>query len=77
LIYEAAPFWPNLLNCCSTGEIALINHEPRKATVTVGSKEPLVCVKLDRERFERVLGPCEEILRRNIAHYEQFKGSKK
>jgi hypothetical protein len=59
------------LNCtCAAGEIALLNHEPRKATVTaVGD---LKCAKLDRGRFERVLGPCEAILRRNIEHYKKF-----
>ena len=32
--------------------------------------------KLDRARFERVLGPCDDILRRNMANYEKFTGSK-
>ncbi|KAB0371813.1 hypothetical protein FD755_016751, partial [Muntiacus reevesi] len=30
------------------------------------------CVKLDRPRFERVLGPCSDILKRNIQRYNSF-----
>lgn len=52
------------------GEIALILDRPRAATVT--ARGPLKCVKLDRGRFERVLGPCSEILKRNIQHYNSF-----
>jgi len=52
------------------GEIALILDRPRAATVTATG--PLKCVKLDRARFERVLGPCSEILKRNIQHYNSF-----
>lgn len=52
------------------GEIALLLKRPRAATVkAVG---PLKCVKLDRARFERVLGPCVEILKRNISQYNSF-----
>eukprot|EP00039_Didymoeca_costata_P026649 m.16319 g.16319 ORF g.16319 m.16319 type:complete len:303 (+) comp5662_c0_seq1:47-955(+) len=53
------------------GEIALLTKEARKATVTAVGK--VKCGKLDRARFERVLGPCEEILRRNMEKYEKFK----
>lgn len=52
------------------GEIALILDRPRAATVT--AKGPLKCVKLDRARFERVLGPCSDILKRNITQYNSF-----
>ncbi|KAG1706988.1 cAMP-dependent protein kinase regulatory subunit [Nymphon striatum] len=52
------------------GEIALLLDRPRAATVK--SSGPLKCVKLDRDRFERVLGPCGEILKRNIAQYNSF-----
>nr|WIM01501.1 cAMP-dependent protein kinase type I regulatory subunit [Limnephilus lunatus] len=52
------------------GEIALLLDRPRAATVrAVG---PLKCVKLDRARFERVLGPCADILKRNITQYNSF-----
>jgi len=53
------------------GELALINPEgKRKATVT--AKGQLKCVKMDKERFERVLGPCTEVLRRNAERYQKF-----
>jgi len=52
------------------GEIALILDRPRAATVT--ARGPLKCVKLDRARFERVLGPCSEILKRNIQQYNSY-----
>eukprot|EP00040_Diaphanoeca_grandis_P039870 m.260408 g.260408 ORF g.260408 m.260408 type:complete len:306 (-) comp39835_c0_seq1:274-1191(-) len=55
------------------GEIALLNNEPRKATVTaVGS---VTVGKLDRDRFERVLGPVEDILRRNMDNYKTVTGT--
>jgi cAMP-dependent protein kinase regulator len=53
------------------GEIALLNKEGRAATVTASG--PVKAAKMDRERFERVLGPCEDILRRNMENYKQFK----
>lgn len=52
------------------GEIALLLNRPRAATVV--ARGLLKCVKLDRGRFERVLGPCGEILKRNIQHYNSF-----
>jgi len=52
------------------GEIALMLDRPRAATVT--AKGQLKCVKLDRARFERVLGPCSDILKRNITQYNSF-----
>mmetsp|Transcript_11120 Transcript_11120/g.33276 ORF Transcript_11120/g.33276 Transcript_11120/m.33276 type:complete len:275 (-) Transcript_11120:187-1011(-) len=53
------------------GEIALITHKPRAATVT--ATKATTCARLDRDRFERVLGPCEDVLRRNMENYEKFK----
>jgi len=52
------------------GEIALLLDRPRAATVVASSG--LKCVKLDRARFERVLGPCSDILKRNISQYSSF-----
>jgi len=49
------------------GEIALLLDRPRAATVV--AKGTLKCVKLDRGRFERLLGPCRDILKRNMATY--------
>ena len=53
-----------------TGEIALLLDRPRAATVVANGV--LKCVKLDRARFERVLGPCSDILKRNISQYSSF-----
>lgn len=58
------------LSVSSAGEIALLLNRPRAATVV--ARGPLKCVKLDRPRFERVLGPCSEILKRNIQRYNSF-----
>uniref|UniRef100_A0A915EN48 Cyclic nucleotide-binding domain-containing protein n=1 Tax=Ditylenchus dipsaci TaxID=166011 RepID=A0A915EN48_9BILA len=46
------------------GEIALLLDRPRAATVV--AKTPLKCAKLDRARFERVMGPCKEILNETL-----------
>ncbi|KAA8581756.1 hypothetical protein FQN60_003337, partial [Etheostoma spectabile] len=56
----------HMLHC----EIALLMNRPRAATVV--ARGPLKCVKLDRPRFERVLGPCSDILKRNIQQYNSF-----
>uniref|UniRef100_A0A2K5V627 Cyclic nucleotide-binding domain-containing protein n=1 Tax=Macaca fascicularis TaxID=9541 RepID=A0A2K5V627_MACFA len=39
---------------------------------TLVARGPLKCVKLDRPRFECVLGPCSDILKRNIQQYNSF-----
>uniref|UniRef100_A0A915IKB8 cAMP-dependent protein kinase regulatory subunit n=1 Tax=Romanomermis culicivorax TaxID=13658 RepID=A0A915IKB8_ROMCU len=52
------------------GEIALLLDRPRAATVV--AKTPLKCIKMDRARFERVMGPCSEILKRNISNYNSY-----
>lgn len=63
--------WGDVLIILShPGEIALLLNRPRAATVV--ARGPLKCVKLDRPRFERVLGPCSEILKRNIQRYNSF-----
>lgn len=56
------------------GEIALLTNRPRAATVI--SVNEIECVKLDRDRFNRVLGPCEEILRRNMEAYNRYMANK-
>lgn len=53
------------------GEIALLLDRPRVATV-VAVDGPLKCAKMDRARFERLLGPCSDILKRNIALYHSY-----
>ncbi|XP_065347486.1 cAMP-dependent protein kinase type II regulatory subunit [Cloeon dipterum] len=50
------------------GELALVTHRPRAATAVA-----VDCVKLaflDVEAFERLLGPCMQIMKRNIEDYE-------
>ena len=52
------------------GEVALITRQPRAATVTAcGSVE---CVMLDIKVFTRLLGPCMELLKRNMATYKAY-----
>lgn len=52
------------------GEIALLQGDKRHATITATTD--VRCAKLDRKRFERVLGPCSELLKRNMDLYKQF-----
>lgn len=52
------------------GEIALLLDRPRAATVV--AKTPLKCVKLDRARFERVMGPVRDILKRSVDNYNSY-----
>lgn len=46
------------------GERALIKNEPRAANVI--AKTDIVVLSLDRHMFKRLLGPIEEILKRNV-----------
>lgn len=50
------------------GERALIMNQPRAATVVTAG--PVKCVRMEREKFTRLLGPCEDILRRNMQTYQ-------
>ncbi|OQV20091.1 cAMP-dependent protein kinase regulatory subunit [Hypsibius exemplaris] len=52
------------------GEIALLFDKPRAATVRADGD--LKCVKLDRQRFERLLGPVSDILKRNVTQYHSL-----
>lgn len=49
------------------GEIALLTMRPRQATVT--AKGTVKCLSLDRKTFKRVMGPLEDILKRNLDGY--------
>lgn len=49
------------------GELALLRNEPRAASVK--AKTDLVVLKLDRLSFKRMIGPLEEILKRNMEMY--------
>jgi len=50
------------------GEMALITMEKRKATVKANGK--VRCGELSVDAFERLLGPCKEIMRRNQSDYD-------
>lgn len=51
------------------GELALVTNKPRAASAyAVGEVK---CLGIDVQAFERLLGPCKEIMKRNIAHYEE------
>lgn len=50
------------------GELSLITHKPRAASAVVA--ETCKLAFLDVETFERLLGPCREIMKRNIDKYE-------
>lgn len=50
------------------GELALVTHQPRAASVYAVGKT--VVASLDILTFERLLGPCMDIMKRNIGDYE-------
>jgi cAMP-dependent protein kinase regulator len=52
------------------GELALLKGEPRAANVI--AKSDLTLLALDRVAFNRVLGPLNDILKRNTKKYEKF-----
>jgi cAMP-dependent protein kinase regulator len=49
------------------GELALLHNEPRAANVVAKTAVRVLC--LDRRSFKRLLGPLEDILRRNTTRY--------
>jgi len=51
------------------GELALVNHAPRAATVA--AKDDVRVAFLDVCAFERLLGPCMDIMKRNTEEYEE------
>ncbi|XP_057337213.1 cAMP-dependent protein kinase type II regulatory subunit [Microplitis mediator] len=50
------------------GELALVTHKPRAASAYAVGNVKLAF--LDVEAFERLLGPCMELMKRNIDDYE-------
>lgn len=53
------------------GERALIKGEPRYANI-IAKSEFVKVISLDRDSFKRLLGPIEELLKRNIEKYQNF-----
>lgn len=51
------------------GERALLKNEPRAANIVATSQ--MQVVSLDRKSFNRLLGPVELILMRNIENYSK------
>uniref|UniRef100_A0A1I8PGF8 cAMP-dependent protein kinase type II regulatory subunit n=1 Tax=Stomoxys calcitrans TaxID=35570 RepID=A0A1I8PGF8_STOCA len=51
------------------GELALVTHRPRAASVYAASDDVKVAF-LEVEAFERLLGPCMDLMKRNIDDYE-------
>ena len=49
------------------GELALVENSPR--TASVYAKGDVTAAYLERDSFERLLGPCIDIMKRNIEHY--------
>ena len=54
------------------GERALIKKEPRAANIVATSDE-LELVSLDKDSFNRLLGPVETIMKRNMEIYAQYR----
>jgi len=52
------------------GERALLKNEPRAANVVAQSN--CVLVSMDRHSVKRLLGPLEELLKRNFEVYEKY-----
>lgn len=52
------------------GELALLKGEPRAANVIASSQ--LKAISLDRNSFKRLLGPIEDILKRNSEQYIKY-----
>ena len=50
------------------GELALLNHEPRSATVIAASPKVRLA-SLEVQSFERLLGPCMDLMHRNTSKY--------
>ena len=50
------------------GELALLNHEPRSATVLAASYKVRLA-SLEVQSFERLLGPCLDLMHRQTSKY--------
>lgn len=52
------------------GELALVLNQPRSASV-YGHEGETKCAFLARDAFERLLGSCMEVMKRNVGEYEE------
>ena len=55
------------------GELALLKNEPRAANVV--AKTDCYLLSLERKAFKRLLGPIENILKRNSDTYKKYVGN--
>jgi cAMP-dependent protein kinase regulator len=53
------------------GELALLSGDKRKASIIVTS-DKLAVAFISQDSFKRLLGPIEDILKRNISKYEKY-----
>ncbi|CAF0814413.1 unnamed protein product [Adineta ricciae] len=67
-IYMNEKFHKRLSKGDYFGELALLNHEPRSATVIAASSK-VKLASLEVESFERLLGPCMDLIHRNTSKY--------
>lgn len=63
----------NSLDPSGITQVALIFAQPRGATVKADG--PLQLLSLDRRTFKRVMGPMEDILKRNMKTYKRIAAS--
>jgi cAMP-dependent protein kinase regulator len=52
------------------GELALLNDAPRAASIKATSK--LKLCSIERDAFKRLLGPLEDLLKKNSSKYEKY-----
>ena len=52
------------------GELSLLRDEPRAASIKTTTD--MRVASIDRKAFKRILGPLEDILKRNTAMYDEF-----
>ena len=53
------------------GERALLTNDVRAANIVATAAE-VVCLTLERDTFVRILGPLDEILKRNMEQYKKY-----
>ena len=53
------------------GELALVENQPRSASVYAADDGVVHVAFLERESFERLLGPCLDIMKRNMETYQK------
>jgi cAMP-dependent protein kinase regulator len=67
-VYMNEKFHKRLAKGDYFGELALLNHEPRSATVIAASYKTRLA-SLEVRSFERLLGSCMDLLHRNTSKY--------